>query len=116
MTEFSMRNFFSWPLTRLTCIRTCAICLVMSTSFADICNFPREKAGILRTDPWFPNCSYIKNPLSARKQPTNVILSKKPDFTVISLSEALQPQPADKKLTASDRVMLTKYLMVFLDL
>ena len=97
MTEFSTRNFFSWPLTHSTCIRTCAICLVMSTSFADICNFPREKAGILRTDPWFPNCSYIKNPLSARKQPINVILSKKPDFTVISLSEALPPQSSDKK-------------------
>ena len=116
MTEFSMRIFFNWPITRSTCIRTCAICLDMSTSFADICAFPLVKAGILRTAPRFANSSSIKNPLSARTQSPNVTLSKKPEFSVISLSEALPPQPADKKLTAPDGVMPTKYLMVFLDL
>ena len=116
MTEFSMRIFFNWPITRSTCIRTCAICLDLSTSFADSCFFPRVKAGILRTAPRVANSSSIKNPLSARTQSPNVTLSKKPEFSVISLSEALPPQPADKKLTAPDGVMPTKYLMVFLDL
>ena len=108
MTEFSMRNFFNWPITHSTSIRTCAICLDMSTSFADICVFPRVKTGILRTAPRVANFSLIKNP--------NVTLSKKPEFSIISLSESLPPQPADKKLTAPDGVMPTKYLMVFLDL
>ena len=116
MTEFSMRNFFNWPITLSTCIRTCAICLDMSTSVTDICAFPLVKAGILRTAPWVANSSSIKNTLSARTQSPNVTFSKKPDFSVIPLSEALPSQLADKKLTATDGVMPTRYLMVFLDL
>ena len=84
MTEFSMRKFFNWPVTRLACIRTCAISLDMSTSFAEICVFPRVKAGILRTVPRVANSSSIKNPLSARTQSPIVTLSKKPEFSVIS--------------------------------
>ena len=84
----------------------------MSTSFADICFFPQVKAGILRTAPQVANSSSIKNPLSARTQSPNVTLSKKPEFSVISLSEALPPQPADKKLTVPDGVMPTKCLML----
>ena len=87
----------------------------MSRSFADICAFPLIKAGILRTAPRVANSSSIKNPLSARRQSPNVILSKKPKFSVISLSEALPPQPADKKLTTPHGVIPIKYLMVFLD-
>ena len=112
MTEFSMENFFNWPITRLTCIQTCAICLHMSTSFADTC----DKAGILRTAHRVANYSSIKNRLSTRIQSPNVTLSKKPELSVISLSEALPPQPADKKLTVPDGVMPTKYLIVCLDL
>ena len=74
----------------------------MSISFADICFFPQVKAGILRTGPQVANSSSIKNPLSARTQSPNVTLSKKPEFSVIFLSEALPHQPADKKLTAPD--------------
>ena len=88
----------------------------MSTSFADICTFPLVKAGTLRTAPRVANFSSIKNPLSARTQSPNVTLSKKPEFSVISLSEALPLQPADRKLTAPDEVMPIKYLMLFLDL
>ena len=84
MTEFSMRNLFNWPITRSTCIRTCAICLDMSTSFEDICAFPRVKAGILSTAPLVANSSSIKNPLSDKTQSPNVTLSKKPEFSVIS--------------------------------
>ena len=116
MTEFSMQIVLNWPITRSTCIRTCAICLDMSTSFADICAIPQIKAGILSTAPLVAKSSAIKNPLSARTQSPNVTLSKKPEFSVISLSEALPPQPADKKLTGLDGVMPTKYLMVFLGL
>ena len=61
------------------------------------------------------NSSSIKNPLSVRTQSPTVTLSKKPEFSVISLSEALPPQPEDKKLIAHDGVMPSKYLMVFLD-
>ena len=107
-----MENFFNWPITRLTCIQTCAICLHMSTSFADTC----DKAGILRTAHRVANYSSIKNRLSTRIQSPNVTLSKKPELSVISLSEALPPQPADKKLTVPDGVMPTKYLIVCLDL
>ena len=81
---------------------------------SDIFAFPRVKAGILSSAPLVANSSSIKNPLSARTQSPNVTLSKKPEFSVISLSEALPPQPADKKLAAPDGIMLTKYLMVFL--
>ena len=88
----------------------------MSTSFANIYAFPRVKAGILNTAPLVANSSSINNPLSARTQSPNVTLSKKPKFSVISLSDALPPQPADEKLTAPDGVMPTTYLMVFLDL
>ena len=116
MTEFSMRNFFNWKITLLTCIGTCAICLDMSKSFTDICAFPIVEVGILRTAPRVANSFSIKNTLSARTQSPNVTLSKKPDFSVISLSEALPSQLADKKLTAIDGVIPTRYLMVFLDL
>ena len=116
MTEFSMRNYFNWAIIRSTCIRTSAICLDMSTSFADVCAFPLVKPGVLRTAPRVANSFSIKNPQSARTQSPNVTLSKKPDFSVISFYEALPPQPADKKLTAPDGVVPTKYLMVFLDL
>ena len=71
----------------------------MSISFADICFFSQIKAGILRTGPQVANSSSIKNPLSARTQSPNVTLSKKTELRVISLSEALPPQPTDKKLT-----------------
>ena len=108
MTEFNMRNFFNWPIPPSTCIQTCAICLDMSTSFAEISAFPLVKAGILKTSPRVANSSSIKNPLSARIQ--------SPEFSVISLSEALPPEHADKKLTAPEGVMPTKYLTVFLDL
>ena len=74
----------------------------MSTSFSDICAFPLVKAGILRTSPQVANSSPIKNLLSARTQSHNVTLPKKPEFSVISLSEALPPQPADKKLTTPE--------------
>ena len=111
MTEFI--SFFSWPITCSTFIQTCAICLDMSTFFADICVFPLVKAVILRTAPRVANFSSIKNPLSARTQSPNVTLSKKPEFSVISLSEAFPPEPADKKLAASDWVMY--FLMVFRD-
>ena len=67
----------------------------MSTSFAGICAFPRVKAGTLSTSPLVANSSSIKNPLSARTQSPNVTLTKKPEFSVISLSEDLPPQPAD---------------------
>ena len=116
MTEFSMRNFFNWTITLLTCIGTCAICLDMSQSFTEICAFPIVEAGILRTAPRVANSFFIKNTLSARTQSPNVTLSKKPDFSDISLSEALPSQLADKKLTATDGVIPTRYLMVFLDL
>ena len=115
MTEFNMQNFFNWPTTRSKCIQTCAICLDMSTSFDCICAFPLLKAGILKTAPRVAN-SFSNNPLPARTQSPNVTLSKKQDFSVASLSEALPLQPADKKLAAPDGVILTKYLTVFLDL
>ena len=92
MTEFSMRNFFNWPITRSTFIRTCTICLDMSTSFADICVSPRVKTGILRTAPRVANSSSITNSLLSRAQSPNVTLSKKPEFSVTSLSEGLPPQ------------------------
>ena len=104
MTEFSMRNFFNCPITLSTYIRTCAIYLDMSASFADICAFTLVKAGILRTAPQVANSSSIKNLLLARTQSPSVTLSKKPEFSVISLSEALPPQSADKKLAALDGV------------
>ena len=88
----------------------------MSTSFAGICAFPLVKAGILRIAPWVANSSSIKNLLSAKTQSPNVTLSKKPEFSVNSLSEALPPQSTDKKLAALDGVLPTKDLMVFLDL
>ena len=88
----------------------------MSTSFADICVFLREKAGILRTARQVTNSSSIKYPLSARTQSPNVTSSKKLEFSVISLSESRPPQPAYKKLTALDGVVPAKYLMVFLGL
>ena len=87
----------------------------MSRSSADICAFSLVKAGILRTAPRVANSSSIKNPLSVRTQLPHVTLSKKPEFSVISLSEALPLQPADRKLTAPDEVMPIKYLMLFLD-
>ena len=76
----------------------------MSRLFAEICVFPLVKAGIVRTVPRDANSS-IKNPLSARMQSSNATFSYKLVCSVISLSEVVLSEPADKKLTAPNGVM-----------
>ena len=60
--------------------------------------------------------SSTKKPRSANTQSPWVSLSRKPGFKVISLSEALCPQPAERKLTAPAGVIPIKYLIVLWDL
>ena len=88
----------------------------MSVSLAVICFFPLVNAGMRSTAPLVASSSSTKKPRSANTQSSWVSLSRKPDFRVISLSEALPPQPAERKLTAPAGVIPIRYLIVLWDL
>ena len=60
ITDPSILNFLSCPITRSTCIRKWAICQDISTSLAVNCFFSRVKAGILKTAPRVASSSSIK--------------------------------------------------------
>ena len=109
-------NFFRRPITCSTWILAFAIYLNMSISLAVICFFPLVNAGMRSTAPLVASSSSTKKPRSANTQSPWVSLSRKPDFRVISLSEALPPQPAERKLTAPAGVIPIRYLIVLWDL
>ena len=90
-------NFLNLPITLSTCMRTCAICLDISTSLAVSGFFPSVKAAILNTAPNVASSSYTKNSRSARTQFPGESMSRNPEFNVINLSDARPPHPADKK-------------------
>ena len=113
---FKILGFFRRPITRSTWILSCAICLDMSVSLTVICFFPLVNAGMRSTAPLVASSSSIKKPRSANAQSSWVSLSRKPDFRVISLSEALPPQPAERKLTAPAGVIPIRYLIMLWDL
>ena len=113
---FKIVNFSRRPIARSTRIPTSAICLDMPISLAVICFFPLVNAGVRSTALLVASSSSTKKPQSANTQSTWVSLSRKPEFKVISLSEALPPQPAKRKLTAPAGFIPIRYLIVLWDL
>ena len=110
----SMQIFFTCPITLSTWILSFDNCLEVSTSFSGNWLFPFVKCGTFSVAPRDTNSSLKVNPLSAKIQSPIEILSKKPESTLIYLSETVPPQPADKNITAPDSVMLVKYFVVLL--
>ena len=103
----SMRNFFTCPINLSTWILTFDNSLEVSTSFQDNWFFLFVKCGTF-------NSSLKVKPLSAKIQSPIEILSKKPESTLICLSETLPPQPADKNITVPDDVIPIKCFDVLL--
>ena len=60
--------------------------------------------------------SLMVKPLSAITSSPACILSKKPEFSVINLSDVLPPYKSDIKEKAPEGVILTKTLKVLCDL
>ena len=73
--------------------------------------FPLVNGGMGSAAPLVASSSSTKKPQSAKTQSPWISLSRKPDFKVISLSEALRPQPAERKLTTPAGVVPIKYLL-----
>jgi len=105
-------RFFRTPITRLTWMRTRAICRDSSTSHFDSCCFPFVKAGITRRAPWRATSSSIRNPRSARIISPGSINFRKPLFLVSSWSDTLPPQHFDKKQITPVGVMPIRNLTV----
>ena len=103
---------FNLPMTHSTWILTFDIFQDFSTSFADICNFPQVKCGIVTVAPYVANSSSTVNPLSARTVSPCCNCSKNLFLIMSSLSDTLPPQHRERNLTAPAGVIPIKYLMV----
>ena len=101
---------FNLLMTSSMWILTSDIFRDFSTSYADICDFPQVKFGIVRKAPYVANSSSMVNPLFAR---TCCNFSKNLLLIVSSLSDTLPTQPCERKLIAPAGVMPIKYLQLW---
>ena len=85
-------------------------------SLAGICFFPYVSVGVRSTAPLVTSSYSIKKPRSVNTQFSWVRLSRKLDFKLISLSEALLLQPAARKLTSPAGAIPIRFLIVLWDL
>ena len=86
--------FFNLLITLLTCMRTCATSLDISTSLAVNCLFPFKKAGILNNASTVGSFSSTKNLGSARTQYPQKSISRNPELNFINSSNK---RPSRKK-------------------
>ena len=103
---------FHMPMRPSTWILTSDIFRDFFT-FANICDFPREKCGIVRVAPHVANSSSLVNALSARTASPCCNFSKNLLLIVSSLSDTLPLQPCERKLIAPAGVIPIKHLMVW---